>query len=342
MFIIPKKDFNVCSYIISLLLLCGGHAGADTLSACESSLVNSSRMEMSDACYTRHGINDDYFLQWQGYWNNTNSKEFITVTSWSAALSITASQSGWRLPTIKELNSLTSKSLLDASIEIPESFSDYWMIQSWLTREAPAVSLIPLSSAYLLSSSIQGDTGDVMVIDIATGLITSLPPADFNSNSVYLLMVKEAVPVWAKIVNQSPDPDFTDECLVNTNSINTDLLIAACTGDSLLEDWHFEENTGFIRSYNGLCVRASGISNTNKIQLGSCSGDLARWNKVTDVNDISRNYFQYKASAKLCFYAADHNGGGGSIKTRDVAIWNFTADGCDDGNDDHVTWKLIP
>jgi len=338
----PNKTSNVHGYIFPLLLICSGYTGAETLSSCQSSLAITSRTDMSDVCYTRHGKEDDDFLQWRGYWNTPANKELVAVTSWSEALTIMASQSGWRLPTIKELAALTSKSLIDSSTEIPESFSNYWMLQSWLTRENPAVSLIPLSSAYLLSSSYQGNSAEVMVIDIATGLISLLPPADFNSKSVYLLMVKEEAPAWVKIINQSADPDFTGECLVNENSLDTNLLIATCTGDDLLEYWNFEENTGFIRSYNGLCVKASGITNLDKIQLGSCEGDSARWNKVADANDASRYYLQYKTSAKSCMYAADHNGGGGSIKTRDVAIWNFTADGCDDGSDNHVTWKFTP
>jgi hypothetical protein len=312
---------------------------ADTLSACQSSLDSVTRSEMSDICYTRYGSANEQFLKWRGYWNNTTNKELIAVTSWAGALSVMSSQSGWRLPTIKELNSLTSKSLIDAAIQVPESFSNNWMLQSWLTREEPVVTLLPISDAYLLSSSYQGNTVQPMVVNIATGLVQSLPAADFNSSKVYILMVKEESPVWLKIVNQSTVPDFTGECLVNSNTNNSDLHIASCTGDDLLERWYYEENTGFIRSYNGLCAKTEGTVSAERIQLGSCEGDAARWNKITDTNDTSRFYFQYKSLPKACFYAAQH-GGRDEIVTRDVAFWNFNADGCDDGNDDHVTWKF--
>lgn len=313
---------------------------ADVTSSCQSTLSGAhTRTELSDVCYTQYG---DQFLQWQGYWVDNANKAFTPVGSWPLSLSAMLVEADWRLPTIKELQLLTTKGLIDTTNLAPDAFSENWMLQQWLIRGG----VIPSADAYLLSSSYQGDNGNgttkVFALNLATGLTEALSATNFDSKSVYMVKVKQESPVWHKVVNQSISPDFTAECLVNTDAIDTDLVIAACSGNKSIERWYYEENTGFLRSYNGLCAKALGIVNADKIQLGSCDGDLARWNTVVDVNDASRYYFQHKASATVCFYAAQANGSGG-IKTRDVANSNFTAVGCDDGgSDDHVTWKLTP
>lgn len=309
---------------------------AEVTSSCESVLSGTvTRTSLSDICYTQYG---DDFLQWQGYWDGSTDKHFTLVTGWQQSLTAMISESGWRLPTIKELNLLTTKQLVDVTNPAPDAFAKNWMLQQWFLRDAAGAPLMPLADAYLLSSSYQGDEGSgttkVFALNIATGLVEALASNDFDSKSVFMLKVKQTAPTWVNITTQYADK--LGYCLQHESTLSSGIKVSVC-GTTILQKWLVEINTGFIRSYSGGCLQAKTFSNYAEVTYENCSDYLTavspensdRW----DVVEIDSNKtFRSQGNANYYFYVT--SGTGSSAKKGDVLVWDYTPAESDSQN----TW----
>lgn len=293
---------------------------AEVTSSCESVLSGTvTRTTLSDICYTQYG---DDFLQWQGYWDGSTDKHFTLVTGWQQSLTAMVSESGWRLPTIKELNLLTTKQLVDVTNPAPDAFAENWMLQQWFLRDAAGAPLMPLADAYLLSSSYQADEGSgttkVFALNIATGLIEALASNDFDSKSVFMVKVKQTAPTWVNITTQySSTPN---ECLQHDDALTSDIVVSTCDG-SIQQKWLVETNSGFVRSYSGGCLQATTLSNSSKTTYETCSNYLTtvspanseRW----DVIEASPGkVFQSRSNGDYYFYAKSN---------RNVPVWDYSS-----------------
>lgn len=306
---------------------------ADVTSSCESTLPSGyNRSQLSDICYTQHA---NEFLQWQGHWDNNANKYFTKMTSWELSLNAMNSQSDWRLPTIKELNLLTSKVLVDSSNLAPDAFMQNWMMQKWFLRDNVGTSLMLVSDAYLLSSTYQSDAGSgtskVMVVNVATGLIEALSYSDFDSKSVYIVKVKEAEPSWLTITTKFDErPNY---CLNHQSSISSQMTVEFCDSSNQ-QKWLFESNTGFIRSYAGGCLQAKAFSNYDPVTYEYCSSYLAevsplnsdRWQAEGDATGYN---FKSQSNGSYYFYVTSQ-----ASKVGDILVWDYSST----SNDDQNTW----
>ncbi|MFT4765744.1 MAG: hypothetical protein ACI9OH_002858 [Oleispira sp.] len=303
---------------------------ADVTSSCQSTLSDTyTRAVLSDICYTQHG---DQFLQWQGYWVDNTDKVFTPVTSWQLSLSAMVAELDWRLPTIKELQLLTTKGLVDVANLAPDAFSENWMVQQWLIRGGT----IPSSDAYLLSSSYQGDsvgaTTKVFALNLATGLTEALSATDFDAKSVYMVKVKQSQPDWINITTQYSD--LAEDCLQHTNALSSDITVADCNG-SVQQLWLVESNSGFVRSYSGGCLQAKTFSDREEVTYETCSDSSAsvspansdRWSVAVEGTG---KVFNNRSNVGYYFYVT--NGLGSSASKGDVLVWDYSSDSHDEQN----------
>lgn len=306
---------------------------ADVTSSCDSTLPSGyTRSQLSDICYTQHA---NEFLQWQGHWDNNTNKYFTKMASWELSLNAMNLQPDWRLPTIKELNLLTTKTLVDSSNLAPEAFTQNWMLQKWFLRDNVGASLMLVSDAYLLSSTYQADSGSgtskVMTINVATGLIEALSYSDFDSKSVYIVKVKQSEPSWLAITTKFDQrPDY---CLHHQGSISSQLTVEFCDGSNQ-QKWLFESNTGFVRSYAGGCLQVKEFKNSDPATYETCSNYSAevepvnsdRWQAIA--NDTGYN-FESRSSEGFYFYVTSK-----TSRVGDILVWDYSSTAHDDQN----TW----
>jgi len=308
---------------------------ADVTSSCESTLPSGyTRSQLSDICYTQH---DNEFLQWQGHWDNNANKYFTKLSSWELSLTAINSQPDWRLPTIKELNLLTTKALVDSSNLAPDAFTVNWMLQKWFLRDNIGTSLMLATDAYLLSSTYQADSGSgtskVMAVNVATGLIEALNFSDFDSKSVYIVKVKQSEPSWLTITTKFDER--LNFCLNHQGSLSSQVTVETCDGSNQ-QKWIFESNTGFIRSYSGGCLQVNTFDNYEPATYETCSNYSAevspansdRWQSL--VNGSGFN-FRSQSDADHFFYVGS---GVGSTSLGDILIWDYSSISHDDQN----TW----
>jgi len=324
------KYFLALCFLFPLTLL------ADVTTSCQSTLSGITvRADLSDICYTQEG---DDFLQWQGYWDGTTDKYFTSVTGWQQSLNAMATETDWRLPTIKELQLLTTKTLVDVTNLVPDAFAENWMLQQWFTRDASGVQLMPVANAYLLSSSYQGDNGSgtskVYALNVSTGLIEALTSSDFDSKSVYMVKVKQSSPAWLNITTQYSGT--AGHCLQHDDSLSSVIKVATCD-NSVHQKWLIESNTGFIRSYSGGCLQAKSFSNYADTTYETCSNyltsvsptDSDRWDAVLEGSD---KLFRSQSSSSYYFYVTSGSGIGNT--KGEVLLWNYSPVSTDDQN----TW----
>ncbi len=326
-------------FFLALCFLFPFNLFADVTSSCESVLTGTvNRADLSDVCYTQFG---DDFLQWQGYWDGNANKYFTSVTGWQQGVNALAAETDWRLPTIKELNLLTTKGLVDVDNLAPDAFSKNWMVQQWFIRDLSDVQLIPVTDAYILSSSYQGDKGNgttkVLALNIATGLIEALASNDFDSKSVYIVKVKQSAPVWVNITTQYADKQ--GYCLQHEDSLSTGIKVSICDA-TIQQKWFVETNTGFIRSYSGGCLQAKTFADYAETTYENCSNYLAvvsptdsdRWDVVITDSDITFRNQGSQSGSNYYFYVT--SGTGSSAKKGDVLVWDYTPASSDSQN----TW----
>jgi hypothetical protein len=307
---------------------------ADGTTSCRSTLSTGYvRLDLSEICYTQYG---DHFLQWQGYWGGNTNKYFTPVASWQVSLSAMATETGWRLPTIKELQLLTTKGLVDVDNLPPDAFAENWMLKQWFIRDTIDTSLIPVADAYLLSSSYQGDAGNgtskIFALNIATGLIEALASTDFDSKSVYIVKVKQAQPIWVNITTQYADT--LGHCLQHTDTLSSGIKVAVCD-NTVQQKWLLESNTGFVRSYSGGCLQAKTLSNYGVATYETCSNSEAevtpiksdRWDAI-EVS--SSKVFSSRSNTVFHFYVT--SGTGSSAKKGDILVWDYSSDANDTQN----------
>ncbi len=308
---------------------------ADVTSSCESTLPSGyTRSQLSDICYTQH---DNEFLQWQGHWDNNANKYFTKLSSWELSLTAINSQPDWRLPTIKELNLLTTKALVDSSNLAPDAFTENWMLQKWFLRDNIGTSLMLATDAYLLSSTYQADSGSgtskVMAVNVATGLVEALSYSDFDSKSVYIVKVKQSEPSWLAITTKYED--VSNYCLNHQATISSNMAVASCDSSNQ-QKWLFETNTGFIRSFSGGCLQVKSFKNRDRATYETCSNYSAevsptnsdRWLAISAGAGFT---FRSQANSDYYFYVGS---GFGSTSLGDVLIWDYSTYSVDTQN----TW----
>lgn len=258
-------------------------------SSCDSSLsdgVVSSRLALSEECFTQHGVNRSYFLTWTGHWDSSSTKTLTTVDSRETALALASS--GWRLPTIKEVTAITTFSAHTSTSTTSTIFSDQWMVQKWFDG---------LNVGFIISSSYQDEgvlvNKKVMALNLSTGAIGAIDQ-DFTGQSVYVLKVKVETPVWQKW--ESKHDLYGSSCYLEVISVLNTAKIQDCTQPDFTtiennQKWFYEENTGFLRSYSGYCIKATATSNNSDVIVDECkdySGEnIARWNRVETTGDFT-------------------------------------------------------
>ena len=322
------KYFLALCFWLPLTLL------ADVTTSCKSTLSGAViRANLSDICYTQDG---GYFLQWQGYWDGNTNKHFTPVTGWQQSLDLMAIEADWRLPTIKELHSITTKTLVDVTNLPSDALAENWMVQQWLIRDASGAPLIPIADAYLLSSSYQGDNGNgtskVLALNLATGLIEPLAHTDFDSKSVYMIKVKQSSPVWLNITTQYSGT--AGHCLQHDDTLSNIIKVSTCD-NSVQQKWLLEPNTGFIRSYSGGCLQAKSFANYADTTYETCSDystsvtpvNSDRWDAL-EVN--SNKVFRSQSESDYYFYVA--SGSGGGTKKGEVLVWDYSSIANDNQN----------
>lgn len=285
-----------------VLLFLSGAASSGVTSACESTLnvsgnVTTGRNALSEICYTRHqrsNVSDYTFLKWSGHWDNNSDKYMQPVTSWGAAydadLNTNAGETGWRLPTIKELKLLADYSNDFDNSDASKVFGDNWMIRQWLLRSSASdSSLIDHGDAYLLSSTYFGIGADqkVMALHINTGEIKAVTVS--SALKLYVLKTKEEEPTWQVWQNKRHA-----NCLSSTSAVGTTLTTEDCTPNGAANGninntstsikWLYESNSGYIRSYDNKCVEADSFGNHDKVKINNCPTIMEgvnkyRWNR---------------------------------------------------------------
>jgi len=333
----------IVSFCAALLLLANSALATSVTSSCESSLnvagdMSTGRDALSEICYTQHkaAANSDYtFLKWTGYWLDNTNKYMQPVTSWSAALNsdvdTTSTESGWRLPTIKELMLLADYSTVFDDSDASKVFANNWMVQQWLLRSSAMGSdLIAHGDAYLLSSTYVNDgSNKFMAMHINTGEVKAI---DFSNmpagDSYYVVKVKEEEPTWESYY---VGRHGTGYCLAPSSS---GYLMDNCSA-GVVDNfrWLYEQNTGFMRHYSGNCIKVAddGYNNGDELVIGECkTGTLAgqehsaRWRRA--YYSIGGGYvFESYNTADFYFYAF-------SGSSRIIKIWNYGSIAFDNQN----------
>jgi hypothetical protein len=258
-------------------------------SSCSSNLsdgIVSSRLALSEECFTQHGVDKSYFLTWSGHWDSDSTKVLATVGTRETALALASS--GWRLPTIKEVTAITTFTNHTSTSTTSTIFSDQWMVQKWFDG---------LNVGFIISSSYQDEgvlaNKKVMALNLSTGAINAIDQ-DFTGKSVYVLKVKVESPVWQKW--ESKHDLYGSSCYLEVISVSSTAKIQDCTtfGFTAIENnqnWFYEENTGFLRSYSGYCIKATTTSNNSDVIVDECKDyggeNIARWNRVEASGDFT-------------------------------------------------------
>lgn len=322
----------IVSFCAALLLLANSALATSVTSSCESSLnvagdMSTGRDALSEICYTQHqaAANSDYtFLKWTGYWLDNTNKYMQPVTSWSAALNsdvdTTSSESGWRLPTIKELMLLADYSTVFDDSDASKVFANNWMVQQWLLRSSAMGSdLIAHGDAYLLSSTYVNDgSNKFMAMHINTGEVKAI---DFSNmpagDSYYVVKVKEEEPAWEVWQNKR-----YANCLSSSSAVGTTLTTEDCTlggaasGDitntSTSIKWRYETNTGFLRSYSNKCAAADTISNYANAKINNCPTvsagvDKYRWNQSLLMTGSLGAMYSFSNQSNTSYNLYDNN-----------------------------------
>lgn len=341
-----------------LLVAINTHATPVTTS-CESDLDTTSdvsesapatgkgRISLSEICYVqfkKDNVTSSTFYKWTGFWNNTTDKHMSAVSNWSQALNADVntltSETGWRLPTIKELMMLVDYSSSFTDSNASDVFGDNWMIKQWLLRGATS-GLISMGNAYLVSSTYTFDdkgnedaTDDVnlfMALHINTGEVEAIDIA--TTSNVYVLKMKMEEPMWESYYVDR----HTDSNCLQPKSSGSNVTVDDCSTIESKHKWLYETNTNYMRNYSGSCIRVNvnGYSQRNLVILSTCqnfTGDderSARWDRK--VFSGGGYNFQSKQDADYFFYSATDD---------DVKMWNYGSD--EDTFDNQSIWKLKP
>jgi len=324
--------------ILVILLMCSASlTHSATLTSCESTLLNSAtsdRGDFSDICYTQFIKGDPVvsqvydFLKWTAHWDAADTKTLTQVDNWQAAMEVTpvaiTGQSGWRLPTIKELVKISNFSNVNASDISSAVLNKYWMLQQWFSQD-------PAINAYIASSTYQGGqpepTVKVMALNISTGKVEAIA-RDFSGKTVYVVKVKNEEPSWQVHLNHYyVNANNDNRCLAWWETVDSGVevmrlktLVCNTQDTSTLVDtakWFYEEATGFFRAFNGKCLKVSGYTNADPLELDECRDyntvgkeHAARWTKVsladgltfqnikgiTNDTDTTTRYYMYATS----------------------------------------------
>lgn len=338
----------IISFSAALLLLANSALATSVTSSCESSLnvagdMSTGRDALSEICYTQHkaAVNSDYtFLKWTGYWLDNTNKYMQPVTSWSAALNsdvdTTSTESGWRLPTIKELMLLADYSTVFDDADASRVFANNWMVQQWLLRSSAMGSdLIAHGDAYLLSSTYVNDgSNKFMAMHINTGEVKAI---DFSvvpaEGSYYVVKVKEEEPSW-----ESYYVGYHGEgnCLAAYGAREDSApAVTSCAPVLDKHKWYYEANTGFLRNYDARCIRATNYGQYSLLAMSTCNnyadtGHIlsARWNRNVVGSGFS---FQSQQNNTYYFYSATD---------KDIKTWDYGAG--ETSFDNQSRWQLKP
>lgn len=315
---------NKSALILFFLLSVNSHS---SFTRCESTLEGSvvdTRSNLSDVCYSQYTYDEAFVYQkWTAHWDSATNKVLQPVSNWGDAVTITpvsvTGETDWRLPTIKELVSISNFSdinLVDAS---PKLLVNNWMIQQWMSREeAAAPPLPPLLETYIVSSTYQAmddiSAAKVMAINLGTGQVEALA-TNFSGKTVYVLKVKDQEPSWLILRNKHHSSDCLSE---KTKEDEVPFVnVASCAINQ--SKWIYESNTGFLRAHSGKCLKVVGYSQYKKVEMGDCkdyatSGfeQSARWTQAESGGYL---YYCSKQAGEThwCFYSADD---------KDIKMWD--------------------
>jgi len=320
------------------ILLFSTFSHSTVVTSCDSSLSGftyTNRSELSDVCYTQFEIGSSgeyHFLKWSAHIDDTSNKILQSVDNWSEALTIVpaavSGETNWRLPTIKELVKIASFSNINIVDTSPKVLNNYWMLQQWFHKD-PVI-----TNAYILSSTYQGGQAGasvkVMAINIATGKVEAVL-RDFtiagSEITAYVLKVKNEEPVWDAWKNKRREGCLSSSNALpgSTGTLITETCPASFSPRSSISQnlrWLYEENTGFVRSYNGQCIYTDDTSNYSEVKISDCSdSNRKRWVRYS----LGSELYSFKSERDSNRYFWEDS-------SDNVDMWNYGSGGVSDND----------